>query len=159
MSYYQLIIAGQLRPANIVNIYTAYRTEAPSTFEGAAVLIKKVEDGHSFIVQDEKLVTKAEDRAMINGKHIPLTQSQENNNKKHQRLADFFTTTNKDIKAVKDTLRKLVTRDPTKLKLLYNTIIALRHKHVNSDTRVGTLFKEYDDNYIALFFQQKYLKN
>ena len=156
---YQIIKHGQLKSFDIINIYTAFRTEAASSFEGAAILISKAEEGHTFIIQDEKLVTKEEDRIMINGKHIPLTKQQKENNTKHQRMVEFFNTTNKDIKLVKDTLRKLVNKDPEKLKVLYDTIIKLRYQHNKALSKIGTFFREFDDNFIALFFQQKYLKN
>lgn len=72
---------NELKVGDVVNIYTNYKLETPDSFEGHAILIKKVDTGHSFTLYNEKLHTLEEDRVVdSNGKYLPLTKEQMENN-------------------------------------------------------------------------------
>jgi hypothetical protein len=155
----RLLYHNELKPGDIVSIFTDYHQEKPNTYEGEATLIEKDCDLHSFSLYNEKLLTREEDRAIhpLTSKHLPLTREQTNNNKKWERIHSFFEDApTKEIKLIRDKLRKKVSRDDKSLIDFRATLRTLRFKHVDDVSRIGFFFELYDDETLLRYFHQKY---
>ncbi len=144
------------KKGDTLNIYTDYIYD--KKYEGCAMLLKRIEKGHSFIIPEEKLYTKLEDRAInTEGNHSALSKEQKNNNKKWTTLNELFTRT--ELKALEAKLIKKLNKKVDNYDILNNYLIKIRFQFINSTSPIRALFMDYTNDDIIRYVQQKHLKN
>jgi hypothetical protein len=154
-----------MEKGDIINIYLNHKLQF--NFEGAAKLIELKEVGHSFVINDEKLFTKLEDRAIgKNGAHLPLTSSQIENNKKYARMVMYFEGSpqrqfiHPEVKELKELLIDLA-EDKTQesMNKMYSLLFQYRLKWKGEHTLKSYIFDHFTDDLIVRFIYQRYMKN
>jgi hypothetical protein len=151
-----------MKPGDIVNIYHSPQLEL--NFEGQARLIELVDDGHSFILYNEKLFTKLEDRAIgESGSHLPLTKEQEQNNKVYANMILYFegskgSLVNPEIKIFREELKDLIGKTEKHLKKMDLLIFNYRLKWSKLNLHKSYIF-QYTNDQIIRFIHQRYTKN
>lgn len=152
-----------MKEGDLVNIYTDFKFE--EKFEGVARVIKKIDVGHSFIIVDEKLYTQLEDRALSkDGSHLPLTKTQESNNKKYARLILYFEGTskkevNKEFVILGKKIKSLLSSKLESIDKINHVLDDYRNTWRNTTDTRKLFFKEFNNETIIRFFQQRYMKN
>lgn len=151
-----------MKPGDIVNIY--HNPQLELNFEGQAKLIELVEEGHSFILYNEKLFTKLEDRAIgENGSHLPLTEEQQENNKLYANMILYFegskgSIVNPEIKIFREELKELIGKTEKHLKKMDLLIFKYRLKWAKLNLHKSFIF-QYTNDQIIRFIYQRYTKN
>jgi hypothetical protein len=151
-----------MEPGDIVNIYHTPQLELG--FEGQAKLIELVDEGHSFILYNEKLFTKLEDRAIgENGSHLPLTKEQENNNKIYANMILYFegskgSLVNPEIKIFREELKSLIGKTEKHIKKMHSLILSYRFQWSRLNLHKSFIF-QYCNDEIIRFIYQRYYKN
>lgn len=156
----QFLYHNELKPGMIVSIYTDYQQETEDSYEGEAILISKQTDGHSFTLYNEKLQTLYEDRPLTKtGKHMSLTKEQVKSNKIFTQIDTFFEEdVTKQVKTIRDTIKRMLSRDHKSLPALYHTVRRLKYEYLNDITRIGDFFAKFTTDQIVRYFQQKYIR-
>ena len=155
----ELLFHNQLKAGDLINVYTQYMLE--ESYEGVAILLEKHSDGRSFSLYNEKLLTKEEDRVIdhLSGKYKPLTREQERNNKTWTKINSFFEDIpTKEIIAIRDKIKKKVSRIDTSLIDLYRVVKQQRLKYHANISKIGFFFELFSDDQIVRYFQQKYIR-
>jgi hypothetical protein len=151
-----------MKPGDIVNIY--FNPQLETGFEGQAKLIKLIEKGHSFILYNEKLFTRLEDRAMgENGSHLPLTKEQERNNKIYANMILYFegsknSILHPEIKAFREKLKSSIGKSQKHLNKVNNLLFRYRLKWRNLEQHKSFIF-QYTNDEIIRFIYQRYTKD
>jgi hypothetical protein len=158
----QLLYHNELKAGDTVSIYTDYQQESPKTYEGEAILVEKHSDMHSFTLYNEKLLTREEDKVIDpkTGKHAPLTREQLSNNKKWERMCTFFENEpTKEIKLIRDSLKRKLSRNDKSLIEFFRALRRIRFRYTSDISKVGFFFEMYDNQTLLRFFQQRYMRS
>jgi hypothetical protein len=151
-----------MKPGDIVNIY--HNPQLELNFEGQAILIELIDEGHSFTLYNEKLFSKLEDRAISeNGSHLPLTKEQQENNKIYANMVLYFegnkgSLVNPEIRIFRDELKALIGRTEKHLNKMNVLITTYRFKWVKLNLHKSFIF-QYTNEQIIRFIYQRYTKN
>ena len=144
----QTRINTQLSPNDIIDIYTDYKEEIGC--EGKAILVKKVRDGDSFYLNEEKLIIKDQ-----------KTYSEEDERAilKFKRLIRFFKGNkkippDKELRMLYKELKKQRKDKVDDFHRMEKILNNCRLKYQNSVHKIKTVFSEYDNYYIIKFIQQ-----
>ena len=154
-----------MKPGDIVNIYHNPRLQ--SKFEGAAKLLEYHSIGHSFVLYDEKLFTRLEDRAIgEDGAHLPLTKKQVENNKKYARMVIYFEGSaqrkfvHPEVRELKTILARLAEKSTEEsLKEMGDILFKYRLRWKGQSTMKSYIFDHFTDETIIRFIFQRYTKN
>lgn len=153
---------NQVKEGNIVNIYLDHKFN--KNFNGAAKLIKLIEKRHTFILPNERLYTILEDKAIgKDGKHLPLTKEEKDNNESYFRLLNYFSKRNKELpKSTRRFRKEMITNlseELDSIEILDNLINKYRWDYLGSTESLIDILKDFDNKTIIRFFQQTYMKN
>jgi hypothetical protein len=150
-----------LVPGRVVSIYRNPRLR--SKLEGKATLIERVEKGLSFILYDENLLTKLEERVTHeDGHHLPLTKYQRKRNRDYAGMYAHLIGVKRGKKLIVDeylskmykTICKKVTKKVDNPKILYNWVEAYRQENLLDSSAKGGFFARYTNEQIIRFIQQ-----
>lgn len=137
-----------LEPDDIIDIYVDYQEE--TKYEGKAVLLERVKRGDSFYLFEEKLALD-EKKTYTEEELLKISKLKKLN---------YLFKGRGDIppeKTLSQLYDKLIKNRKDKLddfKRMEAILSKYRNKHSASVYKIGTLLKEYDDNYIIRFIQQ-----
>jgi len=138
----------ELNKGDVVDIYLDYQDE--TQYEGKAILLEKVKNGDSFYLFEEKLALDEKKT---------YTEKELLKSAKLKKLSVLFKGSkgNPPEKVLKQLYAKLVKTRKDSLedfKNMKKILSDYKSKHANSVYRIGTLFKEYTDDYIIRYIQQ-----
>lgn len=142
-------IRTKLKVNDVVDIYTDYQDENENTYEGRAILLKKVRNGDSFYRKDEQI--KVDEKK-------EYTKYERRQLKKYNRIKSFFCGINasaeKEIIKLKKELIALRKDDNDDIENMNRTIDTYKVKYKDSVKRIKTLLDEFDNDYIIRYIQQ-----
>jgi hypothetical protein len=142
-------IKTKLKVGDIVDIYTDYQDENKTTYEGKAVLVKKIRNGDSFYRNDEYI--KVEEKKKYNKyERVKLE-------KYHKLKSLFYGSTGPPEKEVVKFRKELVSCRKDSIDDIENmtrVITTYKHKYSNSPRRIKTILDDFEDDYIIRFIQQ-----
>jgi hypothetical protein len=142
-------IKTKLKKGDIVDIFTDYQDEDINTFEGKAILLKKIRNGDSFYRKDEQL--KIEEKK-------EYTKEERKRLEKYMRLKSFFygSTSPPDKELVKLRKELISCRKDTSddIENMLRIISAYKDKYKDSVRKIKSLFIEFDSDYIIRYIQQ-----
>jgi hypothetical protein len=145
-----------MKKGDTVNIYL--NSNYNSKYEGSATLIKRIEKGHSFIIPEEKLFTKLEDKALnSDGSHFALSKLQKLNNIKWNKLNEIFS--KKELKPIEKKLVANLNRDINNYDTLNDLLFKLRLSYLNDSSIIRAMFMDFNNDELIRFIQQKHFKH
>lgn len=147
-----MILKRKLEVNDIVDIYTDYRNLIG--YEGQAILLERVEKGHSFICNDDKLLQKEEDN--------PQESERIKNLKIYNELIKYTEViVNKDLQAFVRNLKKFIKTNykfPEKVKKYIDDFRINPKKNVARGDELRSFFEKFSTIQILKFFYQKHVK-
>jgi len=161
----EFLTSADLVPGQVVNIYEDSKYEVePKIFEGAAVLVERKSKGFTYMINDEPMFTKLEDRAINHntGAHYPLSKEQRESNKKYLKLQRLLTGYkrsgvhhyNNDLYNLYLYLKDKVNKNLDNPKLLNRILNRFRVLWNDYKGERAELFKFYSNIDIIRFIQQ-----
>ena len=139
----------KLKAGNIVDIYTDYQDELPESYEGKAILIKKIRDGDSFYRKNEQL--KIEEK-----KHYNKTERLKI--EKYNKIKNLFkggsAPPEKEIVKFRKDLLNCRKDNLDDIENMNRIITLYKDKYDVSAKKIKTLLNEFDNDYIIRYIQQ-----
>jgi hypothetical protein len=142
-------IRTKLKKGDIIDIFTDYQDEDINTYEGKAILLKKVRGGDSFYRKDEQLKIE-EKKKYSKEERIKL--------EKYMRLKHLFNGSayppEKELVKLKKELISCRKDTVDDIENMLRVISAYKDKYKDSVKKIKSLFNEFDSDYIIRYIQQ-----
>jgi hypothetical protein len=142
-------IRTKLKKGDIIDIFTDYQDEDINTYEGKAILLKKVRGGDSFYRKDEQLKIE-EKKKYSKEERIKL--------EKYMRLKHLFNGSayppEKELVKLKKELISCRKDTVDDIENMLRVINAYKDKYKDSVKKIKSLFNEFDSDYIIRYIQQ-----
>jgi hypothetical protein len=154
-----------LNEGDIVNIYTDYMTM--NKFEGSAILVERLNKGHTYLLPNERMLVKDEDRLTVNTKLQPLNKHQKINAEKYNELVRYLegfkvkgvTSVNKILNELRVKLVDNLSKSVNNYKTLNKIVREYRFKHYSRIDEVKQFFNKFTNYEIVNFAHQRYQEN
>jgi hypothetical protein len=142
-------IKTKLKKGDIVDIFTDYQDEDINSYEGKAILLKKIRNGDSFYRKDEQL--KIEEKK-------EYSKEERKKLEKYMRLKSFFNGSisppEKEIVKLKKELISCRKDTVDDIENMLRIINSYKDKYKDSVKKIKSLFSEFDSDYIIRYIQQ-----
>lgn len=142
-------IKTKLKKNDLIDIYTDYQDEQPSTYEGKAILIKKIRNGDSFYRTDEEIKIREKKQ---------YTKKERLSLEKYHKLKLLFQGNigppEKEITKFRKELISLRKDNLDDIENMMRVINTYKQKYNTSVRRIKALLTDFEPDYIIRYIQQ-----